>query len=597
MNSFRLASALFLLLLLVWLPDAAAKGSRGGSRRARSAVKAGVRRVSTSEAPRGGGDGRERGAHGTPEAELRGELAAIWAGRALRRGVTAIYVVDARTGDDIYAVHADDKLNPASNVKLVSTATVLDLMGPDWQYVTRLYGPTPDPKGVARGDLYLHGNADPTLTRAALDDIARSAARAGLKRVEGRLLLGDDVLRDTVAAPRIDIRVQAGERPGSPAVVTIDPADSFVRVQATAVTTADRRGRLDVTAETIADPLGTDAAGSGASWDGPRVLVKVAGTIGKGRSATYSRNLGMRSTFTGYALRQALRAAGIEVAGGVRLIDFETYGVEALAAGFLPVELGRHRSRSMQELVARVNKRSLNALADRLLMTAGAEARGGGAPSLERGIEAMYRWLDEHGLDRKEIVVDSGSGLSHRTKLTARHLVRILRSAAGYIAPPSPQDTGAPASYVGSLAVGGVDGTLRGRFRSEALRGRVFGKTGTLNNSIALSGFVSGDGGDSLCFAIVTNGNRHAARGRVRQEHEQMVAAMKRYLDARRNRDASGVAEAAGVVQAAPDKTAAASDEGSAREAGEEADDGEADEASEGQSGSAAESGTSTAAP
>ncbi len=45
--------------------------------------------------------------------------------RPLKRGTTAIYVVDAHTGEEIYAVHEDEPMNPASNVKLISTAAVL----------------------------------------------------------------------------------------------------------------------------------------------------------------------------------------------------------------------------------------------------------------------------------------------------------------------------------------------------------------------------------------------------------------------------------------------------------------------------------------
>jgi D-alanyl-D-alanine carboxypeptidase len=213
----------------------------------------------------------------------------------------------------------------------------------------------------------------------------------------------------------------------------------------------------------------------------------------------------------------------------------------------------------MQELVARVNKKSLNVMADRLLMTAGAEAAGGGPPSMEHGIEAMYRWLERSGVDRKEVVLDTGSGLSHKTKLTVRHLVRVLRAATGYYSSqPAPHSLLDPNTYRASLAVGGVDGTLRGRFRSEALKGKVLGKTGTLRDSVALSGLVSDENGNAICFAIVTNGNRWDARGRIRREHEQMVAAMKRYLDAindteRRTAEASPDKPAATLKSAAAD--------------------------------------------
>ena len=266
----------------------------------------------------------------------------------------------------------------------------------------------------------------------------------------------------------------------------------------------------------------------------------------------------------------------------------------------------------MNELVARVNKRSLNSLADRLLMTAGGEAAGGGPPSMEHGIEAMYRWLEQSGNDRKQIVVDTGSGLSHRTKITARQLVRVLRAAAGFNDKHERQGLLDPALFLASLAVGGVDGTLRGRFRSEALRGHVVGKTGTLRDSVALSGFVSDEQGNALCFVIVTNGNRWDARGRIRREHEQMVAAMRRYLDARtaQTREASSeeAEKAAERAEAAAKLTAGPGGESSADEAAEErqgsetssgdvaVDDDESDDDAEGASGGESSEQSDTAA-
>src|SRR5882724_2692109 len=87
----------------------------------------------------------------------------------LRYGVTGLFVADARTGEALFSVNADDALNPASNVKMISTATALELLGADFRYPTRLFGATPD-AGVVHGDVYLLGSYDPTLTISGLDD-------------------------------------------------------------------------------------------------------------------------------------------------------------------------------------------------------------------------------------------------------------------------------------------------------------------------------------------------------------------------------------------------------------------------------------------
>ena len=533
-------SLILVLAVAVAWPNVAEAGRARPSRRAR-AVKSSTRRAPPPVR-------RERTAAGLPgpEGSLRDALDAIWAGRILRRGVTAVYVVDARTGEDIYAVHADDKINPASNVKLVSTATVLDLLGPSWRYSTRLFGPALDGAGLARGNLYLRGNADPTFSTSNLEELAKAAAATGLKRVEGDVILSDHLLRDTLTSPRVAVTVKAAGN-NQPPTVTIDPNIPYVQVHVDAKTIAKKRAHLSVTAELLptaseaaaapgATPAAAPSPAAGDAYDGARLLVKVSGTIRQGKSYTYHESVRLRSTFTGYLLRAALVAAGVEVTGRVRLAEFDAYTAEAASAGWLPVELAHHYSKPVEELVQRVNKRSTNWLADRLLMTAGAEFDGGGLPSMAKGLQAMRRWLEKTGVKADDIVLDTGSGLSHKTQITARHLVTVLRAAAGFTTKVTQvKSLLDPGIYLRSLAVGGVDGTLRGRFRGDGLRGQVVAKTGTLRDSVALSGFVSNDD-DVLCFAIVTNGNSWNARGRVRREHEQMVTAMKRYLVARADR-------------------------------------------------------------
>jgi serine-type D-Ala-D-Ala carboxypeptidase/endopeptidase (penicillin-binding protein 4) len=556
MSSRNSIAVFSLFLLLCWSGAAEANDKKRSSHRARSAIKRTTRTIAPDALRRD----RAKATTPAPEDRLREELEGIWAGRILRRGVTAIYVVDARTGEPLYAVRADDKLNPASNVKLLSTATVLDLLGPSWRYLTRVYGPAPDGNGVARGSVYLRGSADPTLTASHLDELARAAAASGLTKVDGDVILSEDLLRDTLSSPRIQIRVQAGA-PGKAPTVTVEPRTSYIQVQVTATTTRARRAGLSVATELLEAPEVPEGAAEQPDH-GPRLLVKVGGTIRAGRTQSHQRSVRLRSTFTGHLLRSALRAAGVEVTGRVRLGEFDEFASAAAEAGWLPVELARHSSRTIQELVAVVNKRSTNWLADRLLMTAGAEAAGVDRPSMELGLAAMDGWLERAGINPGAVVVDTGSGLSRRTQLTARHIVNVLRAAAGYTSELSPGSLLDPAIFLHSLAVGGVDGTLRGRFRAETLRGRVLGKTGTLRDSVALSGFVAGEGDDVLCFSIVTNGNTWGARGGIRREHDLMVGAMQRYLQGRAARVArrAEVEATQASFQASPD--AAVADDG-----------------------------------
>src|SRR5206468_793707 len=144
--------------------------------------------------------------------------------------------------------------------------------------------------------------------------------------------------------------------------------------------------------------------------------------------------------------------------------------------------------------------------------------------------------------------VDTGSGLSYHTRITAHELVSILRSAAGF---EPDGDTALSQAWLNSLSVAGTDGTLSGRFRAGDVRGRIRGKTGTLSTAIALSVILDVDPQRPLAFSLVTNGDAPLSKGYVRRAHEQVVGLLCRYLA--RTRKFDPTAPAAAPQEATPE--------------------------------------------
>src|SRR5262249_28658921 len=143
-------------------------------------------------------------------------------------------------------------------------------------------------------------------------------------------------------------------------------------------------------------------------------------------------------------------------------------------------------------------------------------------PSMDLALAAMYDWLSRHpGIPRTELVVDTGSGLSYHTRITAHELVSIVRSAAGFA---TDADATQAHAWLDSLSIAGTDGTLSRRFRVGDVRGRMRGKTGTLSTAIALSGVLDIDPHRPLVFSLITNGDAPLSKGYVRRAHEQVVA-------------------------------------------------------------------------
>ena len=360
----------------------------------------------------------------TPEEDTAREIEKLLRG-PLRYGTTGLYVVDAKTGEALFAVNADDPLNPASNVKMISTAAALELLGADFRYATRVLGPSPDSHGAIRGNIYLLGSWDPTLAFSDFDDIAAQLAARGVTELDGDVAVGSDATRDGVYRAVVPIVVTAGA-PGEAPRVDAPAGFELVTptVSAKTMKTAGR-AKLAFTAMPTLDALGH-----------ARLALAVAGTIGKGGTTTYQLRLEQRTAAAAHALRAALRAHGIAVHGDAIAQELAAFVGSASRAGALPVELARHNSAPLADIVAHVNKWSINWLADRVIMTAAALARQT-TPSMDVALDAMYGWLARHTHASKDsVVVDTGSGLSYHTRITAHELVDVVRSAAGSTARP-----------------------------------------------------------------------------------------------------------------------------------------------------------------
>ncbi|HEY0190076.1 MAG TPA: D-alanyl-D-alanine carboxypeptidase/D-alanyl-D-alanine-endopeptidase [Kofleriaceae bacterium] len=474
----------------------------------------------------------------TPEEDTARQIEGLLRG-PLRYGTTGLFVADARTGEPLFAVNADDPLNPASNVKMISTATALELLGADYKYPTRLLGATPA-GGVVKGDVYLLGSYDPTLTLGDLDQLAAAVAARGITRIDGAIVAGSDPARDGVYSAAVPIAVRAGV-PGAAAIAAPPAGMDLVTIRM-AAKTARTAQRPRLTYQVDADPASVPGAA-------PHVILTVGGTIGKGGAATYNLPLRDRTAMASYALRAALRAHGVAFAGDVKTGELDRFVTDATAAGNLPVELGRHESLRLADIVAHVNKWSINWLADRVIMTAAALAKQQ-PPSMELALSAMYDWLGRHPrIAKGDLLVDTGSGLSYHTKITAHELVSIVRSAAGFTADA---DAGLAHAWVDSLSIAGTDGTLANRFRAGDIRGRIHGKTGTLSTAIALSGVLDIDPDRPLAFSLVTNGTTPISARFTRRAHEQLISLLVRYIKATQKHAAPALLAPAPALVAPP---------------------------------------------
>jgi serine-type D-Ala-D-Ala carboxypeptidase/endopeptidase (penicillin-binding protein 4) len=478
---------------------------------------------------------------------LQEALTSIVNGPVLGRLRVGVRVTDIGSGRVLFGQHEEAMMDPASNQKVLATATALLRLGGNWQFHTELAGPIPDGDGVVSGDVILRSNGDPSLRRPHLEDMAAQLAARGVTRINGAVLgdprrLGADETASGERAPLrvsrsgIEIRIRPGDHDGAPPVVAVRPASELMVVDNRARTGGRGQGRLAV----------------GVATGGGRIRISVTGRIGQRHPGMVIRRVPPNQPlYAAILLRAALQQAGVQVHGPAGLYMAKIREIRRTAIGTRTSDtpmaldpaprttvLAAHDSDPLPILMRRINKDSDNEWAERLLETVGAEIYGGAATPA-KGVRALREAIAELGLSTREYVSVNGSGLGHANRITPEAMADLLRRL--FLDPRLGPD------MLQSLSVGGVDGTTRNRFRGSPAAERVRAKTGTLKGKSCLSGYV-GDGNDILAFSIMVQGLRGRALASVRQAQVTAVNAMMRYA-----RGAIGPAPLEEVVPAGVD--------------------------------------------
>ena len=110
----------------------------------------------------------------------------------------------------------------------------------------------------------------------------------------------------------------------------------------------------------------------------------------------------------------------------------------------------------------------------------------------------LKRWLENKGLPATNAYFADASGLSRKNKITTKLVVLFLDKMRYF------NDFKA---YQSTLSITGVRGTLAKRFVNSELSGKFFGKTGTLSNVFALSGFLYKND-KPIIISIIQNSNK-----------------------------------------------------------------------------------------
>jgi D-alanyl-D-alanine carboxypeptidase/D-alanyl-D-alanine-endopeptidase (penicillin-binding protein 4) len=415
-------------------------------------------------------------------------------------GQWGVMVVSLSTGDTLFSREADLSLNPASTMKLFTSAVALERFGPAHQFETEvLRDGSLTVDGVVEGNLILKGAGDPSLApRYAgwtsgvkpMDALAQQVVNAGVRRVRGDVI-GDASAYDNNRVPDgwKTRYLQAGYA-ARVSALSFNENIAHIRVRVT-----DKGARVDfaqpVSGLSIRSTVTVRPNIRGAHvrvWqDTVTDAFRVSGWIGSLSPArVYQVVVEQPERFGAAAFRAALEARGVSIDGRTMVG----------AASPTAERITSWASAPLAQLVATMNGESNNHFAE--LLFRNASRSGGGVASAAGANESLRAFLaDRVGVQREAVFAADGSGLSTLDRITPRALVQLL----GYSA-------AAPWGAVldASLPVAGRTETLKTRMRRTAAQGNLRGKTGTTNEVASLGGYVTAANGEALAFAFIYNG-------------------------------------------------------------------------------------------
>ena len=403
-----------------------------------------------------------------------------------------VFVEDLDDGSTLYEHKADTPFNPASVTKIVTTETALEVLGPGHLFRTHVLASGAVEKGTLHGDLVIYGEGDPSITLERLWRIASLIKVAGVNDVSGNIVVDDSFFDDVRSGAGYDdfdddkaytapigavsatwntvaVWVKPGDKPGSPALVSLDPPTSFVKVvnHATTASSGSRR-RIDVT---IKDRV---------------ITVNGAIPLWQPAKAWY-RPIDDPPAYFATLLKEYLAQQGVTVRGAY------VHGPTPAGA----TELFAFESEPLGVIVRDLNKYSNNFTAEQILKAVGA-AKYGAPGSAQKGLDAIGEHLLALGVPPGSWSIKNGSGLNRDNKVSPRVFGKVLEAAYN--------DFKVRGDFVASLGIAGEDGTLVHRMIGTPGAGTVRGKTGTVDGSTCLAGYVLASNGHVLAFSILMNG-------------------------------------------------------------------------------------------
>ena len=433
---------------------------------------------------------------------LQAKIAATLNDPLIASSNVGVKIVSIKTGEVLYEKDAEKLYHPASTMKLITAATALVKLGPNYRFHTTLYTDRLEDSQIL-GNIYFKGRGDPVFDSGDLEKIVERLVEIGTKNLQGDIMVDETYFDDirwgkgwmwddgpiggyfshlsalTINHNGVLVRISPGSKVGDPVSVHLDPPTQYMKIVNEATTVG------------ASEEVRVKLKRKNGSVEENVLMIDGAMAIGQ---AEMNRRVDVLdpALYCGTLLREMLAERGVTLQGTVR------YGEVPEEA----IVITEHISPPLSRILWEMNKPSDNLIAELLLKTIGAEIKG--APGTgEKGLQTINEFLGEIGVDRGHYTLADGSGGSRYNLVTASLLTDLLvYMFRNFAVMPE---------YLASLPVGGVDGTLAWRMGGMKAEGVLRAKTGTLRGITTLAGYTVTADEEIVAFSILVSNYRGSA--------------------------------------------------------------------------------------
>lgn len=423
---------------------------------------------------------------------------------AMSGSSVSVCIIDTSDGSTVLEYNSGESLMPASVLKIVTTAAALELLGPQYRFKTRLgyTGSLNRRTGVITGDLVIKGGGDPVLGSPYfgehygdfLNGWIQMLKKAGIRTVNGRIIC-DDSRYDYHPVPPKWLWEDIGNYYGA-GVYGLSLFDNTYEIHFRTSSEGTVPEITGYSPDICRYQLSNQLTSYGNS-DRGYVFAAPYGNYGwmKGTIPANRNDFVLKASIPDPPLLMAtLFDHMLDSAGIVVRQDPSTCRIENRAEQEI-VLLAEVESPPLFSIAEVLNHESVNLYAEHLLKEIGLQFNGKGTTLA--GIEVVYNFLNDAGVDAKGFFIEDGSGLSPLNAVTSKGLADLLL----YMKKNAVNSE----AFMNSLPEAGKEGTLKSVFRHPSFAGNLKAKSGSITRTRCYSGYFTARSGREMAFSVLVN--------------------------------------------------------------------------------------------